>query len=168
MGSKLVDRLQDSSNLIPRDVQLARNARIVFTRMCAMAKDDDAPPVYFGGWAPLATALGYSLALEDAQDPTLLERKKTTAQRRVRATLRALKDLGLIVPATTNRPTGRRQHFALILDQHPAYTWLPVGFRNGRYIWERVGRPDLDSVNDGEDAWYHPYSASEEQGRGDA
>lgn len=56
MGSGLV-----AAALLPlAELELSPRARLVLTRMCSAAKDADTPPIYFGGWGPLAEALGFA------------------------------------------------------------------------------------------------------------
>ena len=115
-------------------------ARLAVTCMASIAKDDGMPPVYFAGWEPIAAALGYCLTIEDARNPEALRRKRGNAERAAREANSVLLKLGIAVPATTNNPTGMKQHYALILEPQADYTWLPRYFdhRKKLYVWEQV------------------------------
>ena len=88
------------------------------TFMALTALDADKPPVYFGGWAAVAEALGL--------DP---DKKHASASEVFRKTLAALVKAGAVVSSGHARQ-GVRAEYALALD--PAVTFAPLDSgRNG-------------------------------------
>ncbi len=169
MGSQLVKQVLGTPELIPRGTPREKQARIAAISMASIAKDDGAPPVFFAGWEQIAVALGYCLTLEDARSPEDLCRNKMNAERATRRVLSVLMQLGIAVPATTNNPTGMRQHYALILESEADYTWLPRHFdhRTQMYVWEQVPRAESPSRGRLMDAKDHGSLGSPDHGTHD-
>lgn len=95
--------------------------------MANVAMDERNPPVYFGGWEALASAIG-------SPESSKTENRQRSASRVLTALARA----GAIVSSGQARP-GVRAEYALTLD--PAHTYSPGG--SGKNIsWVEVSRDD--------------------------
>lgn len=79
------------------------SARVALVRMALTAKDTDAEPLYFGGWRPIAHALGLGGTNES----------KRTAVSKLWLTL---KDEGLIAPNKDSERGGRNGVWVLKVD----------------------------------------------------
>ena len=82
---------------------ISHAAALILYRMAAAAHDKDTSEYsaryYFGGWKPLAAALGYQVD-DDGPLPA-------AAHRAVARAIRELTDQGLIKPADSNDRAGR-------------------------------------------------------------
>lgn len=98
--------------------------------MANMALDADKPPVYFGGWQAVASALGLDC-----------EGKRKSAEEVYRKTLASLGTAGAVV-SSGQAKLGVRAEYALALD--PAMTFEPAGTgRNIKWIpLPRTERPN--------------------------
>ncbi|WP_248760236.1 hypothetical protein [Pseudarthrobacter sp. SSS035] len=98
--------------------------------MANMALDADKPPVYFGGWQAVASALGLDC-----------EGRRKSAEEVYRKTLASLGTAGAVV-SSGQAKLGVRAEYALALD--PAMTFEPAGTgRNIKWIpLPRTGRPN--------------------------
>jgi hypothetical protein len=95
--------------------------------MANMALDADKPPVYFGGWEAVASALGLDC-----------EGKRSSSKEVYRQTLAALVTAGAVV-SSGQAKLGIRAEYALALD--PAMTFQPAGL--GRSIkWNAEPRQE--------------------------
>ena len=128
MGTRLALTLyaEWSQHLTPGDMNAA-------VRMALTARDDGAPPLYYGGWEALAAALGY---WKPGADPESVRRQ---TQRVITKLVRK----GVITSSGQARPRVRAE-YALNLD--PLYQFEPVG--EGRAVtWRRVPRADPRAVD---------------------
>jgi hypothetical protein len=98
--------------------------------MANMALDADKPPVYFGGWQAVASALGLDC-----------EGRRKSAEEVYRKTLASLGTAGAVV-SSGQAKLGVRAEYALALD--PAMTFEPAGTgRNIKWIpLPRTERPN--------------------------
>ncbi|WP_160664104.1 hypothetical protein [Pseudarthrobacter sp. ATCC 49987] len=95
--------------------------------MANMALDADKPPVYFGGWVAVASALGLDC-----------EAKRANAQEQFRRTIAGLATSGAVV-SSGQAKLGVRAEYALALD--PDMTYEPAG--TGRSIkWVSLPRTE--------------------------
>lgn len=95
--------------------------------MANMALDADKPPVYFGGWVAVASALGLDC-----------EAKRANAQEQFRRTIAGLATSGAVV-SSGQAKLGVRAEYALALD--PDMTYEPAG--TGRSIkWISLPRTE--------------------------
>lgn len=95
--------------------------------MANMALDADKPPVYFGGWEAVASALGLDC-----------EGRRRSAEEVYRKTLASLGAAGAVV-SSGQAKLGVRAEYALALD--PAMTFEPAG--TGRNIkWTSLPRTE--------------------------
>ena len=96
-----------SQHLTPGDMNAA-------VRMALTARDDGAPPLYYGGWEALAAALGY---WKPGADPESVRRQ---TQRVITKLVRK----GVITSSGQARPRVRAEY---ALNQDPLYQFEPVG-----------------------------------------
>lgn len=128
MGTRLALTLyaEWSQHLTPGDMNAA-------VRMALTARDDGAPPLYYGGWEALAAALGY---WKPGADPESVRRQ---TQRVITKLVRK----GVITSSGQARPRVRAEY---ALNQDPLYQFEPVG--EGRAVtWRRVPRADPRAVD---------------------
>ncbi|WP_146009041.1 hypothetical protein [Zhihengliuella halotolerans] len=132
------------------------------TYMANVAMDQHEPPVYFGGWEALATALG--------QDPRT---SPTNAKRAAMRVVAALRNAGALVSSGAAR-TNVRAEYALTLDRDT--TFEPHGVAtsvNGRTTtaWKRVprtaGRVTASDTQQG-DSQRHPAKTVDVTQQGDS
>lgn len=128
MGARLALTLyaEWSQHLTPGDMNAA-------VRMALTARDDGAPPLYYGGWEALAAALGY---WKPGADPESVRRQ---TQRVITKLVRK----GVITSSGQARPRVRAE-YALNLD--PLVRFEPLG--EGKSVtWQPVPRVDLRPVD---------------------
>lgn len=123
-----------------------REARLL-AYLALVSLDDGRPPVYFGGWADAARAIGL--------DP---EGHPRSAQENLRKTLRRLADAGALVPSGKAH-AGRRAEYALTLD--PSRTVAATGTARGPRghsvtTWTVLDRATGKRVNPGRRLWESP------------
>lgn len=123
-----------------------REARLL-TYLALVSLDDGRPPVYFGGWAAAAQALGL--------DP---EGNPRSAQENVRKSFKVLTSRGAVVPSGVAH-SGRRAEYALTLD--PARSVLPSGSAMGAHgravtLWTPVERGTGHPVDKSRRIWESP------------
>lgn len=112
--------------LTPREMTAA-------VRMALTALDDGAPPLYFGGWEELATALGYCTPGADPE----------SVRRQTQRVVTKLGRKGVITSSGQARPRVRAE-YAMNLD--PLHRFEPVG--QGRAVsWRSVSRADPRPVD---------------------
>lgn len=105
------------------------------TFMALISLDADNPPVYFGGWEALASALGYDC-----------EGKRDNAKEQFRRTISALVSSGAVVSSGQARLRVRAE-YALALDK--GITFAPAD--NGRegsgrgVVWVSVARDEVST-----------------------
>lgn len=107
-----------------------REARLL-AYLALVSRDDGRPPVYFGGWADAARAIGL--------DP---EGNPASARKNVRQAFRRLAQTGALVSSGTAH-AGRRAEYALTLD--PARSVVATGTARGPHgrevtTWTTVDR----------------------------
>lgn len=126
MGASLV-----SAALVYVCPVLGRNhsARVAVVTMANMALDQDRPPLYFGGWQPIAHALGLNGTAESQRD-------------RVTKVVRQLEDASA-VRLYDSRTADRPDTYELMLPSWPHLTLVddgenPVDRQGAR--WPTPGR----------------------------
>lgn len=120
-----------------------REARLL-AYLALVSLDAGRPPVYFGGWADAARAIGLPV-----------EANPQSAQRGLRNAIRALTTAGALAPSGKAH-TGRRAEYALTLD--PARSVVATGTTHGprgRTIttWTVVDRATREPVDKGRRLW---------------
>ena len=108
MGARLALAALDAAAVLGLDGNPTR----VLVRMALSALDDATAPVYFGGWEPLALALGR--VVPPASDDLAALRARRAAEEAVRFAVRPLVDLGLVKVAQRGAP-GRNARYSLAL-----------------------------------------------------
>jgi hypothetical protein len=108
MGARLALAAFDAAAVLGLDGNPAR----VLTRMALSALDDAGTPVYFGGWEPLAVALG-RVVPPPSDDPAVI-RARRQAEEAVRLAMRPLVALRLVSVERRGAP-GRNARYSLAL-----------------------------------------------------
>lgn len=108
MGARLALAALDAAAVLGLDGNPTR----VLVRMALSALDDAAAPVYFGGWEPLALALGR--IVPTASEDAAALRARRAAEEAVRFAVRPLVDLRLVKVAQRGAP-GRNARYSLAL-----------------------------------------------------
>ena len=126
---------------------LGHRERSLLAYLALMSRDDDRPPVYFGGWEAAARAIGL--------DP---EGKARSAQEVTRKAFGALAEAGALV-SSGKAHTGRRAEYALTLD--PARSVAATGTArdgNGRLVktWTVLDRTTGRPVDKSARIWERP------------
>lgn len=123
---------------------LSGNAYKVLMTMAHTALDDDARPMYYGGWEACARALGYTA--EEVADGS--------GKRAVMAAFKELDDALLIRRLVDKAHAGTRQFYELTLDPK-----MPEVPRAGRRMPRQKGAdiaPNVASGNQGRVSSQHP------------
>ena len=93
-------------------------ARHVLVRMANESHDDHHPPVYWGGWEPLAEAIALEVPAKDDESEDADKRRKKV-RRVVNGHVNKLVEAGLISREGPPAKPGRTQRYALHLTEVP-------------------------------------------------